>query len=594
MMGGVRVAAAQVSVRLDVNQEHITLEDELIITISVDGSARASDPVLPSLPAFEIVQSSQSSNIQILNGQMSFKKVFNFVAIPKEEGAHTISPVRVTVGDQEYLSNQVVVTVGTSPHANPPPTQFLNPPGNQPGPPLGGVEPTPTQPAEEERPPFWITATLSKSNPFVNEQILYTFRFFTRVPIVQASLDQPEFENLWIEEVVPEKKYEQVIDGERYIVSEKVVALFPLRSGEFEIPGTRLEVAVADQRVLNLYEDFFLGLQRGRTKTKHLKTEPIKLTVQPLPEPRPKDFAQIVGKFQLEGTLSPEQITIGDSVTLEVSLQGVGNIKDALLPETVLTAQVKSYSDEPTVELIRKDSGISGKKVFKQALVPLQTGTVDLPAVTVSYFDPELGEYVRLSQTLPKLTVTGSRPDDGPAPVQADTKITQPRSEGYDIAPIHTEGRSGDEGLDYPLTNWFGLGMLLVPPSLYFIVLMLRRRRVNAARDGGGKAHRAFTRSVRRLLREQGEEVGSLVHFNELLRTYIGTRLGTFGASLTTADIVYRLNESLISKSLVTELKQQLDSLEGAQYGGIWKNGNVRDFILQVAETVKKIDGKLK
>ncbi len=78
---------------------------------------------------------------------------------------------------------------------------------------------------------------------------------------------------------------------------------------------------------------------------------------------------------------------------MTLSIQGEGNFDRVNSNELPTDSQWKTY--RPRSSFAPRDKiGLRGSKKFEQSVVPLQGGTVTLPALDFSYFDPRLRQYV--------------------------------------------------------------------------------------------------------------------------------------------------------------------------------------------------------
>lgn len=590
----VAVVAADVKVTLSVDQTDMTLEDEATMTVSVESDRSSSDPVFPPMAAFKMVPHGTSSSIQIINGNMKFKKEYTFELIPQNEGAFVVGPVSIFAGGHEYQSNTVAVRVSRDRYSRPP--QTIPGPGtpSEPQPPTPGT----TVEGETER-PYWIETSVSNRDPVVSQQILFTFRFVTSVNVGSPTLSLPEFEGFLSEEVVPEKKYYQEINGTRHVVSEKVVALFPIKAGPVEIGETLLEIEVPQKRDPSPFDDPFFGFRRPTMKRKNLRAPPIALSVKELPSPRPENYSNLVGQFIMNVGLAENEIAVGDSATLSIEITGSGNIKDALLPKSLDFGGMKVYHDKPLVEVVRKEHGLSGEKIFKIALVPVSAGTLALPKISLSYFDPEKGTYETLEGRDVALNVLPSGDQSlglvGPSPAVGDDERDRGLQE--DIATLHTDIRPASRVLNLPTGTPLYYGVLGLPPLIYVVTLLIRRRRERRKKNLGVFREREAYSVLKKRLRDvlKGPDGAARAeNILEAIKLYIGDRFHLYGAALTTEDMVSRLGRGGVLKPTADRLRRLLLELETARYGGAREDPPVDQWAEETQQLFGEIDKRLK
>src|SRR5205823_3063295 len=139
---------------------------------------------------------------------------------------------------------------------------------------------------------------------------------------------QPKADGFWSEDIPstnPQGRLaftDQVEGGQHYQVAVVLQrALFPLAAGKLTVTPMEAQVSQAD---------FF-----GRAvNPRRLKSDP--LTIEAIPPPRegqPAEFrAGNVGRFTLDVTVDRAAVAIGDAVTLTVTVRGVGNLRNVVLP----------------------------------------------------------------------------------------------------------------------------------------------------------------------------------------------------------------------------------------------------------------------
>src|SRR5439155_14827185 len=137
----------------------------------------------------------------------------------------------------------------------------------------------------------------------------------------------------WTEDLPPQRTFTAQVKGIPYSVTEVRAALFPSVPGKARVGSASLTVNLenfgSDPFGSQFFAQFF-----GRGEEKTLRTEPISITVKPLPEPKPAEFKGAVGEFTLSAQVDKGKITVGQPLTLTLTVSGRGNIKS--LPDIAL------------------------------------------------------------------------------------------------------------------------------------------------------------------------------------------------------------------------------------------------------------------
>ncbi len=363
---------------LEINQQEAAIGDELVLRVVVEDGSPDSPPVITGAESFQLQQGGRSSNISIINGTYKKSVTISYYLIPEKEGDFTLS-AKGTVSGTPLESNRVKIhiTSAGSPSS-----------GNDA---LSGA--------------VFIKTSLSPETAFINQQVNYRFKLYTRLPLAEiGKLTLPPFDGCWVENAGEEKRYEEVLNGQRYIVYEINRAIFPQREGKLKFPPGRIRVKVqvsgqGHDPFSSLFNDPFFQntpfggslFGGGRLISKTVVSRPLSLEVSELPE-LPASFkgaslpdAPLVGNFYLSASLSSNTLHIGDSTTLTYRLSGDGNLSSFQLPELHLDG-VKIYRDKPTLSRNVQNGRIIFTKEFKLALIPQKRGTLSLQALRLPYF----------------------------------------------------------------------------------------------------------------------------------------------------------------------------------------------------------------
>ncbi|MCA8950625.1 MAG: BatD family protein, partial [Planctomycetes bacterium] len=154
-------------------------------------------------------------------------------------------------------------------------------------------------------------------------------------------------------------------------------AFLPTRIGRIELPAPtlRYDVLRSNSRAF------------GRTASENLYTygEPVSLEVLPIPEKgRPTPYYGAVGRFTLDAALDRDTVTVGNSVKLQLTVRGQGNLEFLRLPEL---DDLAGFHKLGAAEA-RRDAE---KVVVTYDLTPLSADVREVPAIHWNYFDTTPG-----------------------------------------------------------------------------------------------------------------------------------------------------------------------------------------------------------
>lgn len=207
---------------------------------------------------------------------------------------------------------------------------------------------------------------------------------------------------------LPEESDEtiEMLNGRRYRVYSWPLIITPISSGQQDLNFQfTLSAQMPDQRNAtpspfgqSIFDNFF-----GRTERFNVYTEPTQIDVRRLPaEGRPDSFSGAIGMFNMQVTADSDSTRVGEPIMLSLKISGQGNFDRIKSPDMPATSDWRNYEPEAAFD---QDSSNprKGVKRFDYVFIPEKSGTLNLPAVSFSFFDPTIQEYVEL--TSPALTV---------------------------------------------------------------------------------------------------------------------------------------------------------------------------------------------
>lgn len=555
-----------------VDKTEATLQDQITLTLSTEGAQRAGRPHLPPLPAFEVISRGSSTRIQIINGNITSGVDYNYILIPKKTGTFEIGPATLQHKGQTISSNKITLSI------------------------------TPADSKPQAARNLFITTTISNKTPYINEQIIYTFRLYRSIKIANASLDNPSFEGFRVESLGKEQQSETVINGRSFVVAEIKQALFPTREGTLKIEPAKVqcEVVVRTRRRGGFFNDSFFddsSFGFSRTESKVLHSNPITLEVKPLPaEGKTPLFSGLVGNFSIATSVSKRQLEAGDTTTLTITLKGSGNIRDAQSPEFPSLAHFKVYDDKPSLTVHTSGDTFGGTLIIKKALVPLKEGRLKVPALAFTYFNPKQESYV-LSKSTPLLVqVLPPRDKEKLHLVEALGTTTSKEAIkilGKDILPIRTS-LSVLKPYSMDLWHWTYLLLFFFPIAGYVGSTLIKRRRERWKEDVGYVRNRSAMRNFNKkmpLIKKQIKNEDSSEFYrltSKSFKDFLGDKLNMAGSALTPIEIVNRLHTLSIHHGRIEDLKKVLNTLESGQFAFQRHSESEKENLLHQVKTLAK------
>ena len=226
----------------------------------------------------------------------------------------------------------------------------------------------------------FFETSVDTNNPYVQGQIIYSVKLFYTDAIGGDFPEPPNLPDTVVEALETEKRYESIVDGQRYYVLEKRYALFPQRSGTLEIPrerfvGTRGRGGVFSQR------------QRvNATSESHT------ITVKTIPASFSGENwipAKALGVKEAWTEASPV-FRVGEPVNRQLAISAIG-LSDAVLPQLgeMKVDNAKVYADPPATENRISPDGITALQITTVGVVPTKEGDLILPEIRIPWWNTQ-------------------------------------------------------------------------------------------------------------------------------------------------------------------------------------------------------------
>ncbi|WMS87464.1 BatD family protein [Pleionea litopenaei] len=360
---------ASAGVKAFLDRKDVRTQETFTLTIEADFNATET-PDLSTLPdGIKLLGSTKFHQSSNYNGRVQIQLGWKVILLAEEPGIFTIPSF--TLDNQSSQPIQVTVE-----------------------------EPTNNFSTDDKLEAIMLKSELSTESVYVQEQLVLTLKLYRAVQTQYSKLT----ENLMIEDAIVERvgedtQYETIINNTRFLVLERRFAIFPQKSGNLTIPKL---VYSAD--VLQPGSSGY-GRILGRTRPVTITTEEQSIPVKPYPQGHtglwlPSQALTINSRWSSIG----EKI-VGEPSTWTITLQGVG-VHENQLPELVLPEVdgIKWYPDTAEKERKINSEGIVGQRVERIAVVPTKAGNIQLPEISVRWFNVKTEQYE--TATLPSQSIS--------------------------------------------------------------------------------------------------------------------------------------------------------------------------------------------
>jgi hypothetical protein len=297
------------------------------------------------------------------------------------------------------------------------------------------------------------------------------------------------------------------------------------------------------------------------------------ILVLPLPEKgKPEDFSGAVGVFDIKTTASPTKVSVGDPVTLTMTITNTSSDQTDMdvVPAPPLH-KIRLLEDDfrvPRETLAGVASGRS--KIFTQTIRAKRDSIESIPPITYSYFDPETGDYetaesraipiqVSPSETINSADITGATNQNGDFNTDNLHAVT-----GGLLANYTGEDRLlTDQG---PPGQWWLLLLLLAPPVVSLGTIVTLRGIRSHTSDTDRIRSRKAARMAMQRLQDSGKPDDARVA--QAICFYVADKTGHPSAGFLRGDVYGTLVSIGIEKSLVKAIDRLLSDCEQLHYSG--------------------------
>ena len=383
----------ELEARATVSPSTVGLNQQFVLNLVVGGTRRTIvEPSLPDLGSFaRYLGRSSSTNMQIINGVTTASVTIQYRFQAIREGTFEIGAVEVESQGQVLRTLPVTLTV----------TATASPGGVSAADNESGVGPD----------DLFIVAEVSKRRVYQNEPIEVSYRLFTRVSVNAYSIvGVGESEGFWVEEVPSPQspQVEQMVrNGQQYATAVvRHVVLFPAGPGTKIVEPLSVEASVRVQRQRrSIFDDVFGG---GSQEPVVIASEAVEIEVLPLPaDGRPQSFTGLVGRLDVSASIDRSTVETNDAVTLEVTIEGEGNIQGLAAPDIGVDRDFEVFPPEVTQTIDRSGARVRGVRTYRYVLIPRTPGERTIPPIEMSYFDPGAALYASSASQPLRLEVIG-------------------------------------------------------------------------------------------------------------------------------------------------------------------------------------------
>ncbi|RFM25915.1 BatD family protein [Deminuibacter soli] len=394
-------AQGQTGFTVSVSAAKIYRNDAIRVEYKVTNGNDVRDFVAPQFVGWNIISGpSFAQQETYVNGQGSRSSSYIFDLMPAQAGKLKVPGTTITADNKQYTCQSTVVNVMDK--DNPSPQN--NNAGNSPFPLQRLFNDNDVQdddpflrdpvlkngetPDKKMRDNVFVKLHVSATTCYAGEPILVEYKLYTAIRIQPRIKRQPAFSGCSVTEMTTdEASPAEKINGKLYrVIMVRKVQLVPLQQGDLPL----------DTASVACDADFLVAGNPGNMQpfSATFSSQPVTIHVKPLPDKnKPADFSGIVGHFNMQATALNPDVPAGENNTLQLSIEGRGNITGVPLPNINWPAGVDHFEPVQQDNIDKLNFPVRGIKTYNIPFLGSKEGNAVIPAISFNYFDPEKGSY---------------------------------------------------------------------------------------------------------------------------------------------------------------------------------------------------------
>ncbi len=383
--------------------------------------------------------------------------------------------------------------------------------------------------------PYFLKLNLLQTEIYEHQMVPIEISVYSRGRGTLREVSQPKLgDSEFVIKPFPRAQTTETIDidGFEYTRAKIASSAFALRPGDHKLGPVEI-----DSRIEQSTSSRTRGLRAffSTTEAVSMASNVIDVKVKPLPEQgKPADFTDTVGSFEITATASPTDVKTGDPISVDVVINGVGNFDNVPVP-TFQSGDAKlwrTYEARRNQDPTQTSDGVtSGRVTFTQIVIP-QGQVTELPSFTMSYFDPQTGQYQTLRSAPIPITVAKDIPapslTNSPALNHAGTGSGtgsyaahgKPSATLTDILTIKTRKPAWTQQLTGIRERWYFRLAQIVPAAIVLLLVgasatRFARKRLGARRS---EALQASYASLRKSLNSDTVRASRAAYYQQVQR----------------------------------------------------------------------------
>jgi len=507
---------------------------EVVFTLKYAAGDNFQPPVFSD---FQVISGPNAiRSTSIVNGRVSREMGFAYTLAPKRIGKFTIGSATIRANGQTLRTQPLKVEIVKAKKSS-----------------------------EKDGAQVFLRAEANTEEAYPGQQILLDYKLYFKDKNIEASdiVLESDYQGFFARDIrrYDTRRAQEVINGQQYtVLTIKRVALFPQRIGQLSIDGMSMQLGVLeDAPASNDFPRLFFNRQLTRLA---VSSEPVTISVKPLPDGAPELFSGAVGAYEMTTSLSRTELSTDDALSVRLAVRGNGdNKRIQLLPEMFPKA-FEVYEPKIVEEVtFDQDGQLMNETVFEYLLLPSTAGTFSI-APKLGVFDPLTNKYTMVQGRTFEVKVTQGK------------GIQQPvEPDGFEA--LDPAGAADAGGVPWAYVKgllWIALGAVLIAGMVfgkkYFRKLSEQRTATEMHSERAEKIAKSHLSTAHGHL--QNGQSGAF--YEEVSRALLGYACRKFNiplAALNRENLQQKLQETALPPEQIAQFSQIVKTCDMALYAGM-------------------------
>ena len=542
--------------------------EQILVQYSIDTKAENfKSPNFNGLQVLSGPNPSTQSSYTFINGksQSNSSTTYSFYIKGIKEGSYNTTPAKITVNGKTISSKPFTINIVK-----------------------GSEKDKEQQKALSNN--LFIKVNVNKRNIIVGEQILVTYKLFTRINLQNTEVSSlPSLNGFWAKDLETSSRFKrEIIDGVPYNVATiKKSVLTAQKAGKLKIDPIELRCSVRIENTRNNRDPFatFFG-GSYQLKEEIIRSKPVSITVANLPSP-PSNFKGAVGNMSIKSEVDNSTINANDAINYTLTITGTGNI-ELIEPLDIQFPEDFEVYDPKISKKIFQGGLKRSVKTFEYLLIPRFKGEYTIPSANLIIYNPASKKYENKKSSQHKLIINASTNNE-----EQNSSINQQivKSQKKDINYIFTKTdlnkirKNVIPNKLFYLLFFLAIGLIILLKTYEIIIGKTNTNSTDWKNKQANKIAQKRLKTAQKCITHDDFD-GFFEEIEKSLWGYFADKFKVNSSELSKETVTKYFSSSDINKQVEGKFIALLNECELARYAPASNKNAQMDIILEKAKTI--------